>query len=325
MPASNFPTGFAEGVIIRGMPLLQAQPGQVFWVNNSTVLNPGAKGASDNNRGTYLAPFATLAGALAHCVAHRGDIVLVGPGHTETISSATALLFNVAGVAIIGLGVGTKRPTFTLDSANTATIPVSAANMSIQNCLFVGNFLSIAAVFTLAAAPDFGLQDCEFRDTSAILGFLSIVKTTVSVNADGLYVAGNKRSSDATTTPGPLVTIAGTINRLTIKGNNLFHSVASTTAVVLTHGALVVDELLMADNNVYCVNTANTADGILVTTSAITGSGMIRDNMVRSQDPSAAMLVTSTAVQYGMFNNLHTGETTLASGLVLPAVANDSA
>lgn len=147
--------------------------------------------------------------------------------------------------------------------------------------------------------------------------------TTVSVSADGLYVCNNKRSSDATTTPGPLVTVAGTINRVTISGNNLFHSVASTTAVVLTHGALVVDELVMEKNKVYCVNTANTADGILVTTSAITGSGVISDNYIRSQDPSAAIMVTATAVQYGMFNNLHTGETTLASGCVLPAIAVD--
>lgn len=323
MNVSNYPKGFANGVSIRGVPLLQTHPGSVFWVSNATTLLTGQKSGSDSNKGTFDAPFSTLEYAIGRCTASRGDVIFIKPGHAESIASATALNLDLAGVAIVGLGAGSNRPTFTFTTANTATIPVTAANMSIQNCLFVGNFLSIASAFTLAAAPNFAVENCEFRDTSAILGFLSIVTTTVSVDADGLYVVGNKRSSDATTSPGPLVTIAGTINRVTISGNTLFHSVASTTAVVLTHAALVVNELVMEKNNVYCVNTANTADGILVTTSATTGSGIIKDNMVRSQDPSAAILVTANAVQYGMFNNLHTGETTLASGVVLPAIAVD--
>jgi len=326
MAVSNYPNGFAGGVTLRGVPIVQTHPGKAFWVYNGTTgLMPGQRGGSNGNKGDFNSPFSTLEYAFSQCVADRGDIIFIKPGHAESIASATALNFDLAGVAVVGLGVGSNRPTFTFTTANTATIPVTAGNMSIQNCLFVGNFLSIASAFTLAAAPNFAIENCEFRDTSAILGFLSIVTTTVSVNADGLYVVGNKRSSDATTTPGPLVTIAGTINRVTISENKLFHSVASTTAVVLTHGALVVDELVMEKNKVYCVNTANTADGILVTTSATTGSGVISDNYIRSQDPSAAIMVTATAVQYGMFNNLHTGETTLASGAVLPAIANDAA
>jgi hypothetical protein len=75
--------------------------------------------------------------------------------------------------------------------------------MSINGCLFIGNFLSIASCFTVAAAADFKIDSCEFRDTSAILGFLSIVTTTVSVNSDGLTYTNNTRKSDATTTPRP--------------------------------------------------------------------------------------------------------------------------
>jgi hypothetical protein len=322
---SNYPNGFASGVTLRGVPIVQTHPGKAFWVYNGTTgLMAGQRGGSNGNKGDFNSPFSTLEYALSQCVADRGDIIFIKPGHAESIASATALNFDLAGVAIVGLGVGTNRPTFTFTTANTATIPVTAGNMSIQNCLFIGNFLSIASAFTVAAGPNFAIENCEFRDTSAVLGFLSIVTTTVSVDANGLYVCNCKRDSDATTSPGPLVTIAGTITRCTISGNNLFHSVASTTAVVLTHGALVVDDLIMENNKVYCVNTANTADGILITTSATTGSGMISDNYIRSQDVAATILVTSTAVQYGMFNNLHTGETTLLSGFVLPAIGTDA-
>lgn len=322
---SNYPGGFANGLTVRGVPLLQTHPGKAFWVSNVTTgLMTGLRGGSDGNKGTFDSPFSTLEYAFSQCASNRGDIIFIKPGHTESIASATALNFDVAGVAVVGLGTGTNRPTFTFTTANTATIPVTAANISIQNCLFVGNFLSIASAFTLATAPGFAVEGNEFRDTSAILGFLTIITTTVALDADGLSFVGNKRKSLATTTPGAAVTIAGTITRLTIKKNRLFHNVASTTAIVLTHAALVVSDLDMGENIVYCVNTANTADGILVTTAATTGSGMIYDNYIRSQDVAATILVTATAVQYGMFNNLHTGETTLASGFVLPAIATDA-
>jgi calcineurin-like phosphoesterase len=117
---SDFPAGFLNGVTLRGMPIVQAHPGEVFWVYNGTAVLKGQRGGSDQNKGTFNSPFSTLAGAVAQCVANRGDIIMVKPGHAETISSATALTMSIAGVAVVGLGNGTNRPKFTLDTANTA-------------------------------------------------------------------------------------------------------------------------------------------------------------------------------------------------------------
>jgi hypothetical protein len=118
---TNFPKGFAGGLNLRGMPLVQTQPGAVFWVSNASTLLVGQKGGSDGNRGTYDAPFSTLAGALTACTAGRGDIIFVKPGHAETISSASILSLNVAGVAIVGLGSGSNRPTLTFTTATPRT------------------------------------------------------------------------------------------------------------------------------------------------------------------------------------------------------------
>lgn len=324
MPMSNYPNGFPGGVTIRGVPIAQTHPGKVLWVSNVTTgLLPGQRGGSDGNRGTFDSPFATLAGAIAQCAAGRGDIILIKPGHAETIVSATALLFNVAGVAIVGLGVGSSRPTFTFTTANTAKIPVSAANISIQNCVFVGNFLSIATCFLLTTAPDFTVDRCAFRDTSAILGFLSIVTTTVSVDANGLIFTNNEVQSDATTTPGPAVVIAGTIDRLTVSCNFVTHStISNNVAALIAHGALVVTHLLCENNRIYSVNTDTATGAILLTTSATTGSGIIAHNRIRALDVAAEIVVTATAVQYGMFDNLYIGETTLLSGFVSPAIGS---
>lgn len=147
---SQFPGGFANGVSIRGLPILQAQPGNVFWLSNSLVVERPNVAGADRLPGTFNRPFQTLAGALLQCQQGGGDVIMVKPGHRETISSATALALNVAGVAVIGLGLGNSRPTFVLDTATTANIPLRSANVSLQNLIFQANFADIASIFTAA-------------------------------------------------------------------------------------------------------------------------------------------------------------------------------
>jgi hypothetical protein len=154
MPMTNFPTGFAAGLSVRGMPLLQTQPGNVFWVDNGQPSGGGSHNpqrstaGADGNPGTFQRPFATLAYALTQCQQANGDIIFIKPGHYETISSATAITISVAGVAIIGLGMGSLRPTFVLDTATTSTINLHSCNVSIQNVVFLANFAAIVSFFT---------------------------------------------------------------------------------------------------------------------------------------------------------------------------------
>lgn len=322
--ASNYPAGF-NSVTVRGLPITQSHPGQVFWVSNATTVLPGQVGGSDGNPGTFNAPFSTLDYAIGRCTAGRGDIIFVKPGHAESISSATALAFDVAGVAIVGLGSGSARPTFTFDTANTATINVTADNMSIQNCRFVGNFLSIAAAFTVAAAAYFLIDKCDFTDTSAILGFLSVVKTTVSTNSDFLTVSNCYIKSDATTKSVAPIQVLNTMTGLTLIGNTVIQTVAqNNVSQFLSHAALVMTGMLVKWNQIYSVNTDSATGALLVSTTATTGSGLIIENYIRALDIAAAILVTATAVQYGMFENLYIGDGTMNSGFILPAIGSDA-
>lgn len=322
--ASNYPSGF-NNVTVRGVPLTQSHPGQVYWVSNATTVLPGHIGGSDGNPGTFAAPFSTLDYAVGRCTANRGDIIFIKPGHAETITSATAINLDVAGVAIVGLGAGTKRPTFTYTTANTATIPVSADNISIQNCRFVGNFLSIAAAFTVAAAAYFTVDKCDFTDTSAILGFLSAVKTTVSVNSDFLQVSNCYVKSDATTKSVAPIVVLNTMTGLTLTDNYVVQTVAqNNVSQFLSHAALVMTAAYVARNRVYSVNTDTATGAVLISTTATTGSGIVENNIVRALDIAAAILVTANAVQYGLFNNLYIGDGTSVSGFVLPAIGSDA-
>jgi hypothetical protein len=183
MPISNYPNGFLNGVVIRGVPILQLHPGKVFWVNGgSTLPDGGIAGDNSNGKGSYLQPYATIAYALTQCVANRGDIVAVMPGHTETVTSASQIDFTKAGSCVIGLGRGSNRPTINI--TNTAGfVDFSAANCTLMNILITGGVDAIVKT-VLVDAADAAIIGCEIRDVTGQVtdGILT------TANANRLYI-----------------------------------------------------------------------------------------------------------------------------------------
>lgn len=312
---TNFPQGFAAGLTLRGLPILQTQPGNVFWLYNGTTLERGEVGGSDTNRGTFQRPFSTLAGALLQCTAGKGDIILVKPGHAETISTSTALDMNVADVAVIGLGGGTNRPSFTLDTANTATINVSANNVSFQNIQFVANFLNIAALFTLTTAKFFAVDSCEVRDNSTILNFLGIAVTSTTDNAsDGLSLTNNNIVGLATTGAYYLYKPLGSQDRVVIADN--FYSVVTTGtgAVVPQASGKILTNWRLLRNHFNLVNAAGTATGYIFTTNSSTNTGFIDGNMDHALPTTPLFGTATSGYVYGL--NYHSNTADLQGYLV---------
>lgn len=326
MALTNYPQGFAQGVTIRGMPLLQTHPGNVFWVGNSTTLaNRDVVGGADGGDGSFRRPFATLQRAINACTSNTGDIIAVKPGHAEAIGSATVVTLNKAGIAVIGLGYGSNRPTFTLNTAATANIPVTAANITLVNLLFIANFADVASFFTAtgtATPTDFLLNKCEFRDTSSVLNALTIFTGNATANScDGFSMVDCNIWSLGTTAATTAVKLSSASRRIAINDNYFVGAVLNNTAALLAHGANVITELEMARNLVVRPNTDTATGGILVTTSATTNTGMVYDNKIYAADVAAAILVTANC-NYGMTNNLYNGDAN-ASGFVLPAIGVD--
>jgi hypothetical protein len=183
---SNFPNGFAYGVNIKGMPVLNTYGGDVYWVDSGV--------GGDGNKGTFDSPFATLDYAIGRCTANNGDIIMLKPGHAETVASAGAIAVDVAGVTIIGLGDGADRPTFTF-SATASTITMSAASCVLKNILIKPSIDSVASPIVVSAANC--TIDVEVQDASATVECVSAILTTAA--ADNLdiklkyrgFLAGN--------------------------------------------------------------------------------------------------------------------------------------
>jgi hypothetical protein len=313
---SNYPGGFAQGVTIKGLPLTLTNPGRVFWVSNATTLSPGDVGGSNGNPGTFQRPFATIAYASSVATASRGDIVVVKPGHAETISAAAGIALSKAGVAFIGLGYGSMRPKITWNTANTATLTVAADNISFTNFQFVANFLSIATAFSLSTAKNFTLQNCSFADTSSVLNFLSWVTTTGAANtADGLTITNCTVNGLGTTSVTSFITSANDIDSAVWVGNNVKLARTATAAVFATMTAGVLTNLICTDNVAISQQVADTGGGF-INVGGTTSTGPVARNLLG--DLSTTDLFITTTVGFTFDNNKKTGVIT-ASGYLLPA------
>tara|TARA_R110000772_G_scaffold250693_1_gene365396 strand:- start:74 stop:1036 length:963 start_codon:yes stop_codon:yes gene_type:complete len=293
MTISNYPNGFLNGVTIRDVPLQQSQPGQVFWVNSSTVLAKGGIGGSNGNPGTYTKPFSTLDYAVGRCTASRGDIIMLMPGFTETVSTATALALDVAGVAIVGLGSGTLRPNITLDTVTTATIAVSAANISIKNVIFTASFADIAELFT-PTAVDFHCEDCKFTASAADLNFIEIADTsTVDNEVDGLsFLRCEWIEPDLSTTS--LVNVDADIDRLSVVDcvvNLGINGVISCLAEVAAGKDLT--NVNIAGNKCTRLVVASAVGLITFADTTTTNTGNISGNFWTHRDIAGELLLTA--------------------------------
>ncbi len=320
---SSFPGGFPAGLSVLGMPLVfpNAQ-GSVFFVNNSTAsLAAGQSQGSDGNKGTFNKPLATLQAAVNRCIAGAGDTIIVGPGHAENIASATALAINKAGINIIGMGVGDNRPTFTLTTANTAKIVVSAANVSICNCVFIANFLNIANLFDLTTAKGFNFDSCEVRDTSAILNFLNVFLLSATSNDnDGLRITQNRFYLMSAAGVCNMVSFRGVLNRCEISDNYYTALTTNAGAVFVVAAGKAVTNLLILRNNFNLTNAAGTATGYILTADTA-GTGYIdgnKDFCFANTTYASSLLVTAgRGFRFGQ--NWHSRTADKSPGTVLPA------
>ncbi len=272
--------GFSS-VTVRGIPLVQQYPGRVFFVQNSSALPEGTvPGSDDGNEGTYTRPFATIDHGINNCVAGRGDIIAVMPGYTQTITLATEIVMDVAGIAIVGLGGGSLRPTITY-GAVAGTIAVTAVNMAIINFLFVNNFADVAANVTVtgtATPTDLAIENCEARDTSNVLNGLSMLLGNATANSlDGLSFLKNHVSSLGTTAATYTISLLEDADRVSINDNFTVHAVLADKPGLIECASKNLTNLQLDRNIGYRANTT-VANGSHVGSPGTSCTGMCQGN-----------------------------------------------
>lgn len=312
----NKESGYGKYLLTR---VANAETGKIFVVGKSglayrdmysQVFTPDADG-----RVRFCA---TIAAAVALCTASGSDKIALMPGHTETISSATALTMSIAGVTVYSLGTGADRATITLDTATTATINVTAASVKFKNVIFIANFAGIASAFTTTTAKDFVLENCEFRDTSVVLNFVAIVTTsTTTAAADGLSLVNCKRiglGADSNTT---IISALGTNDRVSITDGYFTHAATTDGGLIIIATGKILTNLEINGPKCNFTGATGSTGGILITTNGSTNTGYINGCRVWSLDATTEILVTaSSGFKFGL--NYYSG-TADKSGYLLPA------
>ena len=165
---------YADGIVMRGMPLLTLYPGNVYWADSN---------GGGSSKGTFASPVSSIATAMGLCTSSNGDIIMCKPGHVENISAAADLVCDKADVAIVGTGTGSNQSKIVFDTANTADIDISAANVSFINMWFMANFLDVAVAIDVAATGDyFTVQGCRVTAAGTTLDFANFITLAAAAN-----------------------------------------------------------------------------------------------------------------------------------------------
>lgn len=243
--------------------------------NYATLLPPGSKVAAyvgaiqDDSLDAYSAStllVPTLQAGLGRCRSGKGDVVIVLPGHTETVSTADFFTNLVAGTQIIGAAAknSSLMPTFTF-SAIASTFLLDVADVGVTGLKFNSNIDAVANFITTSAAGC-KILDCVFdAGTSSALDVANPI--IVNAGSDNLEVAGNRIFSVSTAVATNGVLVSGACTGVSIHDNDFDLSISGATAGLIEIGAFAVAEGRIANNYLknrraaaaVCIRLADTA------------------------------------------------------------------
>ena len=282
--------------------------GKTYWVDHSH-----ADANNEPGRGTFSAPFDTIDYAIGVTTASAGDVILVMPGHTETISADAAIALDVISTSIVGLGHGSNRAKVTFNNT-AATIEVTVAGCRIQNLRFETGIAAVATFINLAS----GSTGCAILGNQFIAGdpgyypvrcitfaVATIRDVEISRNRFCFTETSGTDSTDGIYAPGG----GGITDRLVVADNYI---AGSFTASAIDVASTSYDSLIVR-NQVY--NSYNSvAAGAIKTSGTVTGS-VVADNRGYNKHATA---LTGTGADANC-ENYFTDDLTV-SGILDPAI-----
>lgn len=284
----------------------RAPGGEVFYV-----------GTDAGNAYEYALPripadhvFTTLDDAIGACVANRGDVIYVLPGHAESEAVVDGVIatMGVAGVSVIGLGEGSLIPTFSLgDDGSTFTL--SAANCLLKNIMIKSTVADVAVGLTVGAAADGSVIDgVLFRDDGAAKELLAAISVTAACNNLTIQNCDFRTTAAAGSANAILAAAVTDLNVINNHAYGKYSAGAMLSSGVLTRAKIVGNSFINAE----------AAIGIAL--NGTTSTGLLAKNFLGGTTSMAAALTGDNAMW--CFENYISGAAA-ASGLINPAVDGD--
>lgn len=285
-----------------GLASESGQPagGDVFYVDSASGNKANTSGSGQGD--SWDLPFSTVNYAISRCSNGANNIILVAPGHAETIadtnddgvSGTTTDEFCVdkSTVSIIGLGENTQRPTFTLNGATDAAIDVRGANCTMANLIFYntqdGN---VAMMDVQATGSGLTLENCKFYESAADAE--PIVQLILTANVDDVTIRGchfsNVSGGDQILTA---IDCEGGSDRLRLI-DNVFHG--DYNEHILDADTAASTDIQVVDN--YFQNVDATVGNVISLHASATG--FVLNNTIQTVAGSSAAVLTGLCVYKG--------------------------
>jgi hypothetical protein len=301
--------GFNEsGLLFDGRPVgtypQALGRGKVFYVDSQV---DAASGASPDEA------VGTLDEAFALCSANRGDVIVVMPNHSETITGAGGITHDVAGVSVIGLGTYNQRPRFLMDAGTTVTYLISAADAYVTGLEFASGHSNVVACFDVTAVGAH-IDNCKFRNNTTNEDFLVCIKATGADNtADGLRVT-NCDWYTTDTDDSAMISFVGSARDVWVWSNHMVTSSATAAQMIsVATGKLLTN----ADIGWNRLINAMTSGELFISNDGTTNTGFIHNNYVGHADVTGAHDAGWDGGGFRLFANLSTSVDNL-QGLTIP-------
>jgi len=304
------------GAISKVLPLMN--PGaKVFFVGPSAaawygdfinVFGPDSEGGNRvfNDLDTAISD--------SNVVASRGDVILVLPGYSETITG-TDIVVDKAGLSIIGIGQGSLMPTISHNNA-VAEVSIAADNVLWKGFRHRADVTSVAIGIEIEDGVDYtAIKDCLFDVVATGTDEFTASIHMVNDNT-GTVIEGNTFHMGLAAAVAAIHMDADTAD--TVIRKNYADGDYSTAVIVgdttLSTGLLIEDNLLING----LASNIGTEPGIELLTGT---TGIIRRNdIVCNLATKAASIVADTCF---LFENHYNEDITGTGGLIGTASADD--
>jgi len=284
--------------------------GEVIFVGNRSGLKAGS-GKSPND------PMSSLVGAGGALAAlqgttGRGHVIFVLPGHAESVNAADwASATAAAGdFAVVGLGVGDARPSFTWTIATSTwlfdTVGVVLDGLRLNLEPTTGT-ITVAAPITVSA-KGCAIRHCRIK-TGTDANNKVTIGITVSAGGDDFTFEDNTVTGAAAATMTTFLRLTGVDNTV-IQRNRIVCGTTAAAVGPIQELTTACTNLLIRDNLIQNNAASSTA---CITAALASTTGFISGNYCRNMTDAnvAWIVVTSGDVQlfqnYGVNNSNETG------------------
>jgi hypothetical protein len=299
-------TNYPQGVSSFGIPVIGSGGDVPVSTGNHFFVHSGT-GSNGNPGNSPTQPLATIDYAIGLCTANKGDVIVVMPGHAETIAAAAGIAADVAGISIIGLGVGTNKPTISF-SATDSTFTVSAANIYIANLRVTSTVDEVVKMFHVTAAY-VTLDNIEHFETASCQTIQFLLTTNA---ADFLTVKNCYHfQANAATAAQLWIQLVGCDN-VRILDNVFILALQNGATCAVINATTAVANCEIARNTIKQTGGTTQVSAILLVTAS---TGFVHDNRVAAAVTTLAGTV-ALASAYGAEN--YTVNTVNTSGILDP-------